>query len=144
MQYRNYKYFDSRKVNRDLKDEFSREYVVSCSKSDEILLKVLNRHAPLKKKMLRANHARYVSKALRKAILKASRLENIYFKNQDNHSLGGYKKQKKLLQSIILKRKKTFFNKLNPKFVSDNKLFWKTLKPFFSSKGSYNAKYKTY
>ena len=144
MQYRNYKYFDSRKVNRDLKDEFSREYVVSCSKSDEIFLKVLNRHAPLKKKMLSANHASYVSKALRKAILKASRLENIYFKNQDNHSLGEYKKQKKLLQSIILKRKKTFFNKLNPKFVSDNKLFWKTLKPFFSSKGSYNAKYKTY
>ena len=52
--------------------------------------------------MLRANHAPYVSKALRKAILKTSRLENIYFKNQDNHSLGAYKKQKKLLQSIIL------------------------------------------
>ena len=55
IQYRNYKYFNSRKFNRDLKEEFSREYVDSCSKFDEIFLKVLNRHAPLKKKMLRAN-----------------------------------------------------------------------------------------
>ena len=87
IQYRDYKYFDSRKFNRDMKDEFSREYVDSCSKFDEIFLKVLNRHAPLKKKMLRANHAPYVSKALRKAIMKRSCLENIYFKKQDNHSL---------------------------------------------------------
>ena len=87
IQYRNCKYFDSRKFNRDLKEEFSREYVDSCSKFDEILFRVLGRHAPLKKKMLRANHAPYVSKALRKAIMKRSCLENIYFKKQDNHSL---------------------------------------------------------
>ena len=30
-----------------MKDEFSREYVDSCSKFDEIFLKVLNRRAPL-------------------------------------------------------------------------------------------------
>ena len=47
-QYRNYKYFDSRQFNRDLEDEFSREYVDLCSKFDEIFLKVLNRHALLK------------------------------------------------------------------------------------------------
>ena len=57
IQYRDYKYFDSRKFNRDMKDEFSREYVDSCSKFDEIFLKVLNRHAPLKLKMIRTNHA---------------------------------------------------------------------------------------
>ena len=46
IQYRNYKYFDP----RALKEEFSRQYGDSCSKFDEIFLKVLNRHAPLKKK----------------------------------------------------------------------------------------------
>ena len=55
-----------------MKEEFSREYVGSCSKFDEILLKVLNRHALLKKKMIRANHAPYMSKALRKDIMKRS------------------------------------------------------------------------
>ena len=80
MQYRNYKYFDSRKFNKDLKEEFSREYVDSFIKFDDLLLEVLNRLAPLKKKMLRANLTPYVSKALRKAIMKRSCLENVYLK----------------------------------------------------------------
>ena len=45
--------------------------------------------------MLKANHAPYVSKALRKAIMKRSCFENIYFKKQDNHSLR--QKAKKIL-----------------------------------------------
>ena len=77
IQYRNSKYFGSRKFNRDLKEEFPREYVDSCSKFGEIFLKVLNRHGPLKKKMLGANHAPCVFKALRKAIMKISCLENL-------------------------------------------------------------------
>ena len=39
-------------------------------------------------------------------------------------------------------KKKQFFNNLNPKFVSDNKLFWKIVKPLFFSKVSYNANIK--
>ena len=78
-----------------MKEEFSLEYVDSCSKFDEMFLKVLNRYALLKKKMLKANHAPYVSKALRKAIMKRSCFENKYFKKQDNHSLR--QKAKKIL-----------------------------------------------
>ena len=117
-QYRNYKYFDSRKFNRDLKEEFSLEYLDSCSKFDEIFLKVSNRHAPFKKKMLRANHD--VSKGLSKTFMKRSCLENIYFKKQDNHSSGAYKKQKKIvLDYFILKREKKFFQQLKSKIC-----FW--------------------
>ena len=123
IQYRNYKYFDSRDFNRDLKEEFLLEYIDSCSKFGEIFFKVLNRHAPLKKKMFRANHTPYVFKPLRKAIMKRSSLENIYFKNQDNHSLRAYKKQKNYFSRLYKKERKIFFNNLNPKFVSDNKLF---------------------
>ena len=35
---------------------------------------VLNRHIPLKKKILRANHSSYMSKTLRKAIMRRSYL----------------------------------------------------------------------
>ena len=80
-----------------MKDEFSREYVDSFSKFDENFLKVLNWHAPKKKKMLRASHAPYEFKALRKAIMKRSSFENIYFKKSDSHSLRAYKKQKEIL-----------------------------------------------
>ena len=33
-------------------------------------------------------------------------------------------------------------NGLNPSFVTDNKLFWKTVKPLFSGKGNYGANIK--
>ena len=78
------------------------------------------------------------------AIMKRSFLENIYFKKQDNHSLRAYKKQKKICSRLYKKKRKIFFNNLNPKFLSDIKLFWKTVKSLFSSKSSYNAKIKTY
>ena len=44
--YRNYKYFNSQNFNDD-----------SCSKSNKTFLNVLNKHPPLQKKQLRANHA---------------------------------------------------------------------------------------
>ena len=65
--------------------------------------------------MLRANHAPYVSKALRKAIMKRSCLENVYFKKQDNHPLRAYKKQKKKKKNIVvdyIKKKENFFQQL--------------------------------
>ena len=66
-------------------------------------LELLDIHVPVKKKYLRANHAPYMTKALRKAIMKRSELKMKYFKNQTGHNLGLYKKQK------------NFCNKLNKK-----------------------------
>ena len=71
--------------------------------------------------------------------MKRSRLENIYFKKQDNLYLRAYKSKKIIVVDYIKKKEKNFFNNLNPRFVSDNKLFRKTVKPLLSSKGSYNA-----
>ena len=101
-------------------------------------LNVLNKQAPLKKKQLRANHASYVSKSMRKAIMRRSYLENIYFKKRTDESLRLYKKQKNYCSMLY----KKFFNKLNPSFANDNKLFWKTIKWFFSNKGSSGSNIK--
>ena len=92
--------------------EFSREYVDSCSKLDDIFLEVLSKHATLKKTMLWANHAPFVFKALRKAIMKRSCLENIYFKKQDSGFLTAYKKQKSYCSRLYKKEKKTSFQQL--------------------------------
>ena len=35
-----------------------------------------------------------------------------------------------------------FFNSLNPPVVSDNRKFWKTVKPHFSKNGNYGNKIK--
>ena len=98
---------------------------------------VLNRHAPLKKKILRANHSSYMSKTLRKAIMRRSYLDKKYL--QTDESLTDYKKQKNYCGRLYKKERKKFFNGLNPSFVTDNKLFWKTVKPFFLDKGNYGA-----
>ena len=45
-------------------------------------LEVLDNHAPIKNKTICANHVPYMSKALRKAIMRRSNLENKYHKNR--------------------------------------------------------------
>ena len=50
---------------------------------EELFLKVLDKHAPVKKKVVRASHAKYISKPLRKAIMKRSYLEKGYLKKKD-------------------------------------------------------------
>ena len=57
-------------------------------------------------------------------------------KKERGKSLRAYKKQKNYCKTLYKKEGKNFFNKLNPIFANDNKLFWKTVKPFFSNKGS--------
>ena len=78
--YRNYKQFDPSKYKKELKNVLPKENIDNCNKFDEQFLKVLNIHEPLKRKLLRANHARHISKTLRKVILRRSYLEKIYFK----------------------------------------------------------------
>ena len=61
--YRDYKQFNSLKFNNELKNVLTTENIDNCTKFDEKFLEVLDQHAPLKQKLLRANHASYVSKA---------------------------------------------------------------------------------
>ena len=97
----------------------------------------MNIHAPLKKELLRANHSQYVTKALRKAIMRRSKLEKIYFKKQTNKSLKTYKKQKNYCRKLYKKERKKLFDNLSTSVVSDNKTFWEVLKPFFTNKSAF-------
>ena len=58
--YRDYKQFDPSKFKKELKNVFTIENIDICTKFDEQFLKVLNIHAPWKRKLLRANHAPYI------------------------------------------------------------------------------------
>ena len=97
-------------------------------------LKVLNEHAPLKKKVVRANEVPYMTKSLRKAIANRSRLENRYYKTKSNESLRCYKKQKNYCSRLYKKERTKYYSNLDVKKVVDGKKFWKTTKPFFSDK----------
>ena len=80
--YRNYKNFNSEYFNEDLQNILPTTQINTCKQFEYTFLSVLNMHAPLKNKLLRANHSQYVTKALRKAIMRRSKLEKIYFKKQ--------------------------------------------------------------
>ena len=90
----------------------------------------MNIHAPLKKKLLRANHPQYEIKTLRKAIMRRSKLEKIYSKKQTNESLKAYKKQKNYCSKLYKKKnekKKILFDNLNTSVAFDSKSFWKVI-----------------
>ena len=78
--YRDYKNFDQDTFSQELCTSLSSETVLDYTSFEETFLGVLNKHAPFKKKVLRANHAAYVTRALRKAIMKRSYLEKLYLK----------------------------------------------------------------
>ena len=46
-------------------------------------LKILYKHAPMKKKYLRAKHASFVTKEVRKAIMIRSKLRNKFLKDEN-------------------------------------------------------------
>ena len=84
--YRDYKKFDSLKFNNELKNMRTKENIDNCTKSDEKFLEVLDKHTPLKRQLLRENYASYVSKYLRKVIMRRSSLEKCTLKTiQKNH-----------------------------------------------------------
>ena len=63
-----------------------------------------------------------------------SKLKNIYNKKKTLASYIAYKKQRNNCTNLFRKAKRDFYNNLNPSLISDNKKFWKTVKPFFSDK----------
>ena len=79
---------------KDLRNEFLLEVIDSCSIFDAVCLKVLNR-CNIERKLLRANHVTYISKALKKAIMRISSMIRVLFKKGDYHSLSiSYVKEK--------------------------------------------------
>ena len=65
---------------------------------EQIFLEIMNIHTPIKKKLLRANHVPYMTKALRKAVMKRSELKSKYLENKISENLKISQKTKKSLQ----------------------------------------------
>ena len=90
-------------------------------------MSILEEHAPLKEKLLRANQTPYVTKALRKTIVRIS-----YFRTPTTPSSLKKFKKKHYCSKLYKKDRKAYFDKINKKKVSDNKRFWKNMQPLFS------------
>ena len=65
---RDYKNFNSESFNEDLQNILSTTQIHTCKQFEDTFLSLLNIHAPLKRKSLRANHSQYVIKAFSKQL----------------------------------------------------------------------------
>ena len=101
---------------------------------ESIFMEQLNKQAPMKEKYVRANNAALINKNLSKVFMNRSRLRNIYPKQPNIINKSNYKKQRNYCVNLLRKSTKEYYETLDLNKIIDNKLFWKTMKPFFSEK----------
>ena len=97
---------------------------------------VLNKHAPIKVKMLRHNNNSFMTKNLRKAIVHRSKFKNCFNKRRTYENWCTYKIQRNYCVSLFRKTKQQYFKSLNLNDLTSNKTFWRTIKPYFNEEGS--------
>ena len=131
--YRNFKHIDQELFRQELLDELTNlnNGAINCDIFHNVIIRVLDRHAPLKKKYLRANNSPFMNKTLSKAVMNRSRLRNKFLKNPSNVNKNNYKKYRNYCTGLFKKEKKSYYNNLDIKLISDNRKFWKTIKPLF-------------
>ena len=100
-----------------------------------MFLEILNKIELIKVQILRFNNNAFMTIFLGKVIMHRSRLKNNFNKQSSNENWDGYKKQRNFCVKLLRQTKEKYFSDINVKSISENKKFWKTIKPFFSNKG---------
>ena len=134
VEYRCYKNFNDTIFKSDLQKKLSKISTLSYNEFESRFLEVLDKHAPCKRKEIRGNESPFMTKALKKAIMKRTKTRNKYLKNNTLENKNDYKRMRNFCVSLVKKSKKEYYNNINTKNIIDNKKFWKTVKPMFSDK----------
>ena len=109
--FRDYKRFNEQNFLYDLdqhviKGKFYKEKNVYESFSG-IFQAIVNKHAPLKEKIVRGNNAPFMTKELRKALMNRSRLKKKYQDWPSRENFENWKKQKNRYKKLVGKLKET-------------------------------------
>ena len=124
IRYRYYRHFDGNSFRCALKFELSKILIHSCSSFEKyVFLETLNDHTSLKQKTIRANHAPYMKKTLRKAMMHRDQLETKYRKQLTYINSERYRKQKNFCSKPYKKERKKYYSNLDLKQFTDNKTF---------------------
>ena len=106
IQYRDYKNFDStrffekqvRLTNLDMNS-------LDFESLKKYFMELLHKFAPLKAKFLRANHSKFVTKGISKAIMLRTKLRNQFLKKRTLEARTKYNKQSNICVSLVKKAK---------------------------------------
>ena len=137
--YRDFKHYDQSLFRYELLEKLN-HVKVDADTFEKVLIPLVNRHAPLKEKCMRANNAPFMNKTLSKVVMTRSRLRNKFLMNPNNTNKSNYTKYRNYCTRLFKKEKKLYYNNLDTKSITDNKKFWKTVKPLFSDKHFSNNK----
>ncbi len=134
--YRDYSRFSTEHFRIHLFNKLSQELVESGDYGafEAVVMGVLNEHAPVKKKSIRANDGPFMTKELRKEHMHRTRLRNKYNKNRTEENLKAFKKQRNKCVKLLRKAKFDYYRNIDLDNLTDNHKFWKTVKPLFSDK----------
>ena len=136
--YRSYKNFSNEAFRECLLENFQKEIFENnhegLRRFCDINLQVLNQHAPQKITYVRSNQMPFITKQLSKEITKRSRLHNNFLRNRTEENKILYNRQRNYCVSLFRKSKRGYYENLNIKNITDNKLFWKSVKPLLSDK----------
>ena len=140
--FRDYKKFDEQNFLYDLdrqmiKRKFYKEKNMYESFSDTFKA-IVNKHAPLKEKIVTGNNAAFMTKELRKAIMNRSRLKKKYQDWPSRENFKNWKKQKNKCNKLCGKAKKNHFRNITESNLNSNK-FWQFVKPFLTNKGVFGT-----
>ena len=105
--YRAYKYFDIDLFKIALHKKLKHLENYAYSALNSAFTNLLNEHAPLKTKILRHNNKTFITKQLRKEIMKRSKLKNLFNKNKNQENWCKYKTQRNYCVNLLCKTKKT-------------------------------------
>ena len=72
-----------------------------------------------------------MNKSLSKGIIEGAKLSNIFLKNNSEENKISYNKQ---CITLLQKSRREYYQNLSAENVSDNKKFWKVVKPLLSNK----------
>ena len=119
--------FGLTKLNIRNNDDSFTSFIKTC-------METVNQHAPCKQKHVRGNHLPFINKTVSKEIMTRTRFRNRFLKNRAEENKRKYMKQWNYCVSLLRKVKSEYYSNPDEKDVTDNKIFWKTMKPFSSGK----------
>ena len=140
IQYTKYKGFSNEVYMHELKSALAIFSLISFGTFKSTVDNILQKHAPIKKRYVRANQGSFINSKVHKEVMRRTRLRNKFIEFKTDANRIAYNKQRNYCASLILKEKIAYYSNLNVRDVTENKTFWRKVKPLFSEKVNLQTK----
>ncbi len=120
IKYRNYKFYNPFNYFNDVNFALAGVDLYQLPHDDYngLLLRILEKHAPIKTKCVRGNDQPFMTKELRKAHMKKTMLLNRYRKNRNAENNLAYKRQRNICTKLLKSTKASYYSNLQHRQAS--------------------------